>query len=239
MLDLIGAIHPTLTIEEHRAVRIASSGRAISEAVSEPVGDGTYRFMGKTGVWRTLDNGDRAFFTTDGERLVGGGPPAKPGPSGGRSAGLDKAGILAAYSDQPGKRSLFAVGKPMSVKDWADTMKKATPGGYNEFEAGAVAKVLSKFEGRIKVIPAREMSVAAYIEADPDTLGEVSLAVRKMRRARPDEIEIDTDSTRVKRTAEGDLIRKPDYKYKKGDPFDAPYETEPNPMKGKLRLWWD
>lgn len=55
-----------------KALIEAIRGASIDEARSKSLGDGKFEFQGKKGVWRTLKNGDKVFFTDGGERLADG-----------------------------------------------------------------------------------------------------------------------------------------------------------------------
>ena len=143
-------------------------------------------------------------------------------------------GLVSAYADawmegESGydKRSLnFLASASTSLEDWASTMKKATPGGYNKFSAGRVSNALKPWADKIKVRGGRELSPVMYIEGDDATLRSILTDSSIRRKLKADEFDIYSEGYDVKDWGKYD----PD----KGDPPVVHSFKGPVP-----RLWWD
>ena len=145
--------------------------------------------------------------------------------------------LMGAYSDAnegPGKRNLdFLSSKDYSVDEWASAMDKATPGVYNAFNAKQVGKALAQYPG-IKVRPAREYSVGAYVTGPLEQLQSLFAAHHRGDRGtasgptKADEVDFYAAGHQVKDMS----------KYTSGTDLDkVPAKhifSEP-----VVRLWWD
>jgi hypothetical protein len=132
---------------------------------------------------------------------------------------VDAQGIIDGYKEGP-TRNLSMLGPLMDVNGWAKTMAAAlawTGGEYNDFDVRSVKGFFQRFRG-IKVRPAREGSVAAYVTGPTDILLEM-LEEARDRVAYIDESSL-TDSPGRGRWVD---------------------EEDPDlPSRGLyLRLWWD
>ena len=125
--------------------------------------------------------------------------------------------ILRAFSDARGldpdlsRRSLRALGEPMTLEDWRQLMQIACPGGYNGFDADEVAADIARAAGRawIVCLPAREYSPALYLYGEPAALERIARA-----RTTADEVQMHPDG--YDNAGDGRRV--------------------PGPC---LRLWWD
>lgn len=92
----------------------------------------------------------------------------------------------------------------LAPRAWADLMAKATPNGYNDFNPKKVLQWLNRIEkkvglpGKLKVQPAREYSVAAYVTG-PQELLEAIVQSGKRRGGKADENYWDTGKKDVVR----------------------------------------
>ncbi len=62
----------------------------------------------------------------------------------------------------------FRASAPLRLLEWMECMKRATPEGYNQFNAVRVGRVLAQLGVSLDAvfIPAREYSVCVYVRAD-------------------------------------------------------------------------
>jgi len=135
--------------------------------------------------------------------------------------------LKTAFSDGPERNLNFLSEKDMDVSEWVEAMDKATPGGYNEFNARRVGKVLAKYPG-ITVRPAREYSVAAYVSGPEKVLAQMATDLKRNKTLRADEVNV---------FGPGHKLRDPtNYDPNKG--FDS-MPIKHTFTKPVLRLWWD
>ena len=92
-----------------------------------------------------------------------------------------------AFMEAMKKRKMKFRGRQwLAPRAWAELMAKATPGGYNDFDAKKVLRWLNRIEkkvglpGKLKIQPAREYSVAAYVTG-PKELLDAIVATGKRR----------------------------------------------------------
>ncbi|MCA2979325.1 MAG: hypothetical protein INH37_13635 [Myxococcaceae bacterium] len=92
-----------------------------------------------------------------------------------------------------GERDLSAISaEPMTLPEWREVMREATPNGYNAFDAPAVALMLAPWGTRCQFFAAREGSVAVYVTGDEVALDNLVISMTREQRKgsafAPDEV---------------------------------------------------
>ncbi len=78
--------------------------KVVDEARSKELGDGKWEYEGKVGVWRTLSNGDRAFFPDDGGAPLAAARTLKHPSNGGKTKVVDRRTIREGLNEAKLKR---------------------------------------------------------------------------------------------------------------------------------------